>query len=258
MDHLDWKSVFGGSRGKRGATRLPAIRRKVGFDREVIEYTLVRSDRRSTEFAVRPDCTVLVRAPLAATPETIDRKVVARGRWILEHLAYFRHYAPRRTERRFLPGETHLLLGKGYRLVLEEGTRPAVRLEEDRIIATLPGAPDPEKTRVLLEKWYREEAPAVFQASLDRCWAAFAEDGYPRPHLVIRKMKRCWGTMSRDGKMTLNLDLVRAAPGCIDYVVTHELCHLAHPNHGKGFYRQLGERMADWAERKRDLETSLA
>jgi predicted metal-dependent hydrolase len=39
----------------------------------------------------------------------------------------------------------------------------------------------------------------------------------------------------------------------VDFVVTHELCHLKHFAHNKSFYRMLDRVMPDWRERERLL-----
>jgi predicted metal-dependent hydrolase len=57
--------------------------------------------------------------------------------------------------------------------------------------------------------------------------------------------------------MTLNVNLIRAPRRCIEYVVTHELCHLEHRDHDAKFFRLLGRLMPDWERRKRRLEASL-
>jgi predicted metal-dependent hydrolase len=44
---------------------------------------------------------------------------------------------------------------------------------------------------------------------------------------------------------------------CIDYVITHELCHLKHQNHNRDFYFLLSQCMPDWRKRKERLETVL-
>lgn len=50
----------------------------------------------------------------------------------------------------------------------------------------------------------------------------------------------------------------RGAPDAIDYVIAHELCHMAEPHHGAAFHALLGRVMPDWEERKRRLEVAMA
>ncbi|MGR1581328.1 M48 metallopeptidase family protein [Thalassobius sp. S69A] len=41
--------------------------------------------------------------------------------------------------------------------------------------------------------------------------------------------------MSPSGRLLLNRRLVQAPVDSIDYVITHELCHIAEPHHGPDF-----------------------
>lgn len=67
-----------------------------------------------------------------------------------------------------------------------------------------------------------------------------------------------WGSWTRAGGICLNPELVRAPASCIDYVVTHELCHLVHINHSSEFFALLRRTMPDWETRKARLEQMLA
>ena len=43
----------------------------------------------------------------------------------------------------------------------------------------------------------------------------------------IRKMKTKWGSCSTEsGRVWFNLELVKKAPRCVEYIVVHELVHL--------------------------------
>ena len=44
----------------------------------------------------------------------------------------------------------------------------------------------------------------------------------------------------------------------IDYVITHELCHVAEPHHGAAFFDLLDKVMPDWERRKQRLERAMA
>ena len=69
----------------------------------------------------------------------------------------------------------------------------------------------------------------------------------------VRKMKN-WGNCRKDGRITLNLNLAKKDPKCLEYVIIHELCHLIHPNNGKGFYEIFEFFVPDWKMLKKELE----
>ena len=58
--------------------------------------------------------------------------------------------------------------------------------------------------------------------------------------------------------MTLNTNLVKAPKECIDYVVTHELCHLKFRDHSPEFYKLLETVTPAWEKIKHKLELSMA
>ena len=70
------------------------------------------------------------------------------------------------------------------------------------------------------------------------------------PELRLRSMRRRWGSCSRQGRVTLNVELVKLPLTLIDYVIAHELCHLFEFNHGKKFYQLLEHVMPDWKQRE--------
>jgi len=49
-------------------------------------------------------------------------------------------------------------------------------------------------------------------------------------------MKNRWGSCTPSGKIIINPKLIKAPSKCIQYVFTHEFCHLIEPNHNKSFY----------------------
>ncbi|MGO1626479.1 MAG: M48 metallopeptidase family protein [Halomonadaceae bacterium] len=66
------------------------------------------------------------------------------------------------------------------------------------------------------------------------------------PPWWLREMQTQWGSCSPKGVIILNPHLVKAPTRAVDYVILHELCHLAEHNHSPRFYRLLDDYMPDW------------
>ena len=75
--------------------------------------------------------------------------------------------------------------------------------------------------------------------------------------LTIRTMQKRWGSHTASGRIILNDRLIGARRDCIDYVIVHEMCHVAEPNHSPRFFRLLRRLMPDWERRKEMLERSM-
>lgn len=213
------------------------------------------ASRQTLAIEVHPDCRVLVRAPVDCPEALIAERVQKRAGWISRQLAEFERYRPRTPARQYINGESHLYLGRQYRLKLAEGDSTSVKLARGQILITLPGEPKPERVKALLQSWYLDRARTIFTEVLDASLLHFK--GVSSPHLIVRTMQSRWGSLSRTGTMTLNVNLVRAPRPCIEYVVTHELCHTRHRDHDARFFKLLGQVMPDWARRKRRLEAAL-
>lgn len=225
---------------------------------EAIPYELVSSPKRKTlGIEVHPDSRVVVRVPPGCTPEEIAGRVRKRVRWINRQREYFSTFIPRTPPRRYLGGETHLYLGRHYRLKMVRGETTSVALQRGVLAVTSPEKLLPAQVKTLLAGWYRKHAVRVYNEVLDECFALFARKGHDRPEIAVRAMERRWGSLSSRRLMTLNRNLIKAPRSCIEYVVTHELCHLEHKDHGAAFFKLLRRAIPDWAARKEQLEKVL-
>ena len=64
--------------------------------------------------------------------------------------------------------------------------------------------------------------------------------------------------MSPAKRLLLNKRLIEAPIDAIDYVITHELCHITEPHHGSAFFELLDMILPDWEKRKGRLEKIMA
>jgi hypothetical protein len=110
-----------------------------------------------------------------------------------------------------------------------------------------------DKVSGLLKDWYRLRAKETFAKRLDAVLeqALWVEN---RPPIRVLTMQTQWGSCSPKGRITLNPHLVKAPRDCIDYVILHELCHIAEHNHSERFYRLMGQVMPKWENTKERLD----
>lgn len=228
------------------------------YGKERIAFDVQYVSRKTMEIAVHPDKTVVVKAPFGTEMSEIHRRVGRRAGWIKRQLEYFRQFDPRMTPRRFVGGESHLYLGRQYRLKIQSSSgRDDVKLLRGYIRINAEGGATSDRIKLLLESWYAEKASVHFRESFERNWKPFEKLQIPMPRLQIRRMRKRWGSLSPNGLLTLNTDLIRAPKECIDYVIVHELCHLQHHDHGAAFYRLLEKVDPHWVMRKTKLERAL-
>ncbi|RAX50312.1 M48 family peptidase [Arthrobacter sp. AQ5-05] len=232
----------------------------VEYGSKSIGFVLERRERTTLEITVSPDGTVGVIAPVDSTDAEINSRVLKRARWILKQQSFFAQFLPRTPPRVWAPGETHLYLGRQYRLRIGEAEGPArVRLIRGFILVDGIDFSDRTSIEALVTTWYREHAAAQFKNRIEVCRAKFQGPEFFAPASVqIRRMNSRWGSMSPAGMLSLNPELVKAPVECIDYVITHELCHLRVPHHGPEFIELLCTVMPDWESRKLRMERMLS
>ena len=222
-------------------------------------YTVVRRERRTLEIAVEPDSTVRVAAPQLASPERIAQKVKKRASWILQQQRFFEQFTPRTPERRYLSGETHLYLGRQYRLKVIKAVSDSVKLLRGYIVVQTTRPEESAETKRLVELWYAQKARTRFQERIEECLQRFPRPNSMMPSgVTIRTMQKRWGSMSQGRRLMLNQRLIQAPVDTIDYVITHELCHLLERDHSPRFFRLLKRVMGDWEQRKEKLEQFLS
>lgn len=223
---------------------------------ETIEYKVQRlASRQTLGIEVHPNGRVLVRAPQDCPQSVIEARVRRRAAWISRQIADFERYKPRTPERQYVSGESHMYLGRQYRLRVLSAPESGVLLARGELLVRLKGVPTPPRVKAALDSWYRDRAKVIFNevlnASLRRVHSLEC------PGLIVRRMQSRWGSLSPAGRMTLNVSLVRAPRTCIEYVVVHELCHVKHRSHDSRFFRAMGQVMPDWEKRKERLENAL-
>lgn len=220
----------------------------------LIEFNIEYVERKTLGIKVHPDGTVSLKAPINATLDDIRNKVHHRAAWILRQRRYFESFGTPTTERQYISGESHLYLGRQYMLRIMERKSNAVHYQNNILEVVCQNKKEAAK---VLQLWYLERAQIKFPEYAKPIIEQFAAYGVQPKSVGIRKMEKRWGYCTKDGNIYLNPRLICAPRCCIEYVITHELCHLVHRNHTKEFYALLSKEMPHWEKWKAKLERTL-
>ena len=224
------------------------------YGRSIIEYHLIYEDRKNLAIAVKPDKSVLVKAPIMSNLEEIQEKLQKRGQWILKQLSYFDQFHPKQPEREYVSGETHYYLGRQYRLRIRKGEDEEIKLKRKFFIVKTMRSNDREYIKSLMMDWYENHAQILIDRRIKIYAGYILSEGFGQIKSRYMYLKSRWGSCDPEKGITFNIELIKTPIQCIDYVIVHELCHIIHPNHDKAFYRIIGKMMPDWKERKEKLE----
>ncbi len=221
-----------------------------------IAYRINPDPKRSTRIAIHvdPDGSVIVDAPVDQPHGTVAKAVQKRARWIVDHVNEahdrYRHVRPKE----YVSGEQVLYLGRRYVLKVIEAPdgRGAARLKGNRLEVHT-GRTDRATVRSIVKAWYTIKARDYFARQIDEHATKLPWVTQPPPFRLL-EMNRQWGSCSPTGKIILNPHLVKAPRECIGYVITHEMAHLQHHDHGSEFTALVGRYMPDWQRHKRLLD----
>lgn len=222
-----------------------------------IAYLLRIMPRKRLRIVVSPDMTVRADAPVAFSETEVLEAIQSKAPWIARQLDRMKEFHPLPSPHRYLSGETFVYLGRQYRLRVDQGKPAPAKLRGRFLHVVVMDKAEASAVRKAVDAWYRQRADEVFHSYLARCMQVASRHGVSEPSITIRKMRTRWGSCSPSGRVTLNVNLIQVPVHCVEYVVMHEICHMAHLNHSNEFYRLLARCMPDW-ERRRSILSQIA
>ena len=163
--------------------------------------------------------------PRGVPPGTGLRFLAAKRGWIAARLAALPQPVP------FAEGAILPVLGVAHRIRCEfDLAAPPVRIVDGEIRVRS----DP----LHLARRVRDHLVAVAEAEISpRAHRLAARIGREVARVSVRDTKSRWGSCSGQGNLSLSWRLILAPEPVLDYVVAHEVAHLAEMNHGPRFWR---------------------
>lgn len=227
------------------------MRTIIQFGSRRIEYDVFFSKRKTIGITVTPEGEVVVKAPETALQDRIQKIVTKKAPWIIKQQEYFLSFQPRSEEKKYISGESHLYLGRQYKLKVKKGAKNDVSFDGRQIVVYHKNNSSAKK---VLNNWYRHRAGLKFAELAVPMINRFQKYRVFNPLISVLEMKARWGSCTPKGKIILNPQLIKAPRPCIEYVILHELCHLVHRNHSKKFFALQKKEMPDWEKWKNKLE----
>jgi predicted metal-dependent hydrolase len=186
-----------------------------------------RRSRRARRVSLRIDPrsgSVVVTLPLRAGRRAGRALLMDQAEWVARRLAALPAAVP------LEDGACVPLHGIPHRIRHAPHERGGAWAEQGEIIVTGQSAFLARRVTDFL----RAEARRSFQALVAAKLRAACIDRSCR--ITIKDTRSRWGSCAPDGSLAFSWRLVMAPPFVQDYVVAHEVAHLAHMNHGPKFW----------------------
>jgi len=198
-----------------------------------------------------PDGAVRISAPLFISDETIRLFATSKISWIRAQQNKFAQQS-RHSEREFVSGETIYVWGKQYYLQVAYSSKANhFALDGEKALLTV----RQESTAEQRENYVNDVLRQYLKIEINRLLPIWEQKtGLRCERWIVKYMKTRWGTYSRKtGTMSINLQLAHKPIACLEYIIVHELGHIRHHNHGKGFIAYMDTWLPYWRETKNRL-----
>jgi predicted metal-dependent hydrolase len=207
----------------------------------------VSERRRTIGFTVEPGGALAIAVPRGANAGEVIAAVKARLPWMVRSARRQAEISADHQGKEIVNGENFPYLGRPRRLLLVDAADEDVQLIGDRLHA-VDGRPTSVAKSIVAwyvrsgTGWLGDRAPYWAQRLGVRPAAASVDD-----------LSQRWGQRTRNGEIVLHWAVFQLSPHLIDFVVVHELAHLAEPGHGPAFRRLVGRVLPDHSERSDEL-----
>lgn len=234
-------------------TITPKGKRRIQVGNHELDYTLVRSKRRTIGFLIDDDGLRLT-APKWVTIAEIESSIREKQRWIFNKLNERRERSARRLQpqMQWRDGATLPYLGNDVtlRIVATQSAGIVHDAESRTLTVSLPGDASEQQMKDRVQGWLQAEAKRLFAERLP-IYAEKLQVTYQS--FALSSATTQWGSCTVDGKIRLNWRLIHFSLPLIDYVIAHELAHLREMNHSPRFWATVQSIFPEFQEAKKAL-----
>ena len=234
-------------------SRSTTPKRRLHIGNHILEFTLLRSKRRTIGFLIDDDG-LRITAPRWVSVAEIDSSIREKQRWIMGKLNERRENSARRLQpaMQWRDGAALPYLGDTLTLRIVADQPVGIRFDDRsrELIVCLPAAATEQQLKDRVQGWLQLDAKRLFGERLP----VYAEKlGVSYRAYALSSATTQWGSCTADGRIRLNWRLIHFSPPLIDYVIAHELSHLREMNHGPQFWATVQSVFPEFAAARKAL-----
>lgn len=226
---------------------------KFEYGTQTIEFDVKYSKRKTIEIGVEPPEIITVISPEGTADDVILKHVKSKAKWIVQKLFEMNEIEYRRLEKEYVNGESFMYLGRNYSLQIVDDLsvkQPVTKLYQGKFYINTP-TKDQSKLKKSMEQWYRQKTLEKVLERIDYYLKFF--DQSPTS-VKIKEQKKRWASCTVNRELYFNWRCTMAPAWVLDYIVVHELCHMVHMDHSKGFWSLVERIMPDYEKRREWLK----
>lgn len=214
-----------------------------------IEFTLIRSDRRTADIVIERSGDVIVRAPVGVDDERVREVVSDRALWVHRSLAEWEDLNSSRRHRPLMQGQGFAYLGRSYRLKFVADADVPLRLKNGRweLSEAFVAHEGAAAARKAFRDFYITKG---LQLLPERVRQLAPQIGVTPGQVCVKELGYHWASCGKDGALNFHWKMLMAPQTVIDYVAVHELCHLRHRDHSDAFWNEVDKVLPRYRDRK--------
>ena len=231
---------------------MTRIQQKLQYGTRIIDYTIVRSRRRKTSEIIVDAQNVIVRTPYDKSLEEINDIVRGKAKWIRTKQSEYKLATPEVVKPVFQKGSTLPYLGVNYPFRIVNGqkqnhsSKNVELVNGEFLIFSKSSRLSKKHIKSLYEEWLLEKAKYTFEQKTQRYCI---ELGFKPSQVIIKNLKNRWGSATKNNVININVNLLKAPEGVIDYIILHELCHMKIKEHSHHFWDLVHKFKPDYQEK---------
>ncbi len=218
---------------------------------EGIEVLIERTERRKTvSIFIERDGSVKVLAPLNVSEERIEEVVFTKSYQIFKKLARWKELNHGKVNREFVNGQSFLYLGRNYRLAIVDIQEVPLKISGGNFLLLKKQLPNAEK---VFRAFYKHKSELKIKERLSLISDRFQQ----KPTSVkVLELQNRWASWTPKNGLNFHWKCVMAPVSVLDYIITHEMVHLTHPNHSSEFWNELDKKMPGFRKHEQWLKTN--